>query len=49
MLKMPEISERLKATGLTPVGGTVEEFAERKKLVERVFGKVLKDAGVVPK
>jgi tripartite-type tricarboxylate transporter receptor subunit TctC len=49
VLKLPEISARLRADGLTPVGGTPEEFARRLKLAETVYGKVLKDSGVTPK
>jgi tripartite-type tricarboxylate transporter receptor subunit TctC len=48
ILQMPEISSRLKADGLLPVGGTPQDFAERLKVVEAVFGKVLKEAGVTP-
>jgi tripartite-type tricarboxylate transporter receptor subunit TctC len=49
VLKLPEISSKLKATGLTPVGGSVDDFAQRLKSVETVFGKVLKESGVTPR
>jgi len=48
VLKLPEISARLKSDGLAPIGGSPEEFAQRLKAVEAVFGKVLKDSGVTP-
>jgi tripartite-type tricarboxylate transporter receptor subunit TctC len=49
VLKLPEISARLNKSGLTPVGGTPEDFARRLKVVESVFGKVLKESGVTPR
>lgn len=49
VLELPEISRRLKADGLTPVGGTPEDFGRRLKVVKAVFGKVLKEAGVTPR
>jgi tripartite-type tricarboxylate transporter receptor subunit TctC len=48
VLALPEISSRLKAGGLSPVGGSPQDFAERLKIAEAVFGKVLKDAGATP-
>lgn len=48
VLKMPDVSARLKAGGLAPVGGSTEDFARRLKIVEEVLGKVLKDSGVTP-
>jgi tripartite-type tricarboxylate transporter receptor subunit TctC len=48
VLEMPDVSARLKAGGLTPVGGTAEDFARRLKIVEEVQGKVLRDSGVMP-
>jgi tripartite-type tricarboxylate transporter receptor subunit TctC len=49
VLKMPEIKERLVSTGLTPVGGSPQDFAKRLDGVQAMFGKVLKEAGVTPK
>ena len=34
--------------GLSPVGGSPQDFAERLKIAEAVFGKVLMDAGATP-
>lgn len=48
VLAMPDVSARLKAGGLAPVGGSTEDFGRRLKLVEQVLGKVLKDSGVTP-
>ena len=49
VLKLPEISSRLKTSGLTPVGGAPEDFARRLKVVETVFGKVLEEADGTPR
>jgi tripartite-type tricarboxylate transporter receptor subunit TctC len=48
VLAMPDVSARLKAGGLAPVGGSTEDFARRLKVVEEVQGKVLRDSGVTP-
>lgn len=48
VLQMPDVSARLKAGGLRPVGGTSEDFARQLKIAEEVQGKVLKDSGVTP-
>jgi tripartite-type tricarboxylate transporter receptor subunit TctC len=48
VLQMPDVSARLKAGGLNPVGGTSEDFARQLKIAEEVQGKVLKDSGVTP-
>lgn len=48
VLELPEINSRLKSDGLTPVGGSPEDFAQRMKVAETVFGKVLKDSGATP-
>jgi tripartite-type tricarboxylate transporter receptor subunit TctC len=48
VLALPDVSARLKAGGLEPVGGSTEDFTRRLKVVEEVLGKVLKDSGVTP-
>ena len=48
VLEMPDVSARLKAGGLEPVGGSTEDFTRRLKVVEEVLGKVLRDSGVTP-
>jgi tripartite-type tricarboxylate transporter receptor subunit TctC len=49
VLKLPDVSARLRKDGLTPVGGSPADFAVRLKAVATTFGPVLKDAGVTPK
>ncbi|MBX9775605.1 MAG: tripartite tricarboxylate transporter substrate binding protein [Xanthobacteraceae bacterium] len=48
VLQMSDVSARLKAGGLNPVGGTSEDFVRQLKVAEEVQGKVLKASGVTP-
>ena len=46
LLRLPEVRERLAATGSDPVGSTPEEFAVQIKRELKQFGKVIKAAGI---
>jgi len=46
LLRLPEVRERLAATGSDPVGSTPAEFAAQIKRELKQFGKVIKAAGI---
>ncbi len=46
VLRLPEVRERLAATGTDPVGSTPEEFAAEIKRQLEILGKVIKAAGM---
>ncbi|MBI2225769.1 MAG: tripartite tricarboxylate transporter substrate binding protein [Betaproteobacteria bacterium] len=46
LLRLPEVRERLAATGSDPVGSTPEEFAAQIKRELKQFGSVIKAAGI---
>jgi tripartite-type tricarboxylate transporter receptor subunit TctC len=46
VLKLPEVKERLDATGLTPIGSTPEEFAAYLRSEIEKWGKVVRSVGM---
>jgi tripartite-type tricarboxylate transporter receptor subunit TctC len=48
VLRLPDVSKRLEAGGLRPVGGSPEDFGKRLEVVRSIFSKVLKESGVTP-
>lgn len=48
VLRLPDISARLRTDGLEPIGGSPQDFADRLQAVKAQFGKVLREAGVAP-
>lgn len=46
LLRLPDVRERLAATGSDPVGSTPEEFAAQIKRELKQFGSVIKAAGI---
>ena len=46
LLRLPDVRERLAATGSDPVGSTPAEFAAQIKRELRQYGKVIKAAGI---
>jgi len=44
----PEVAERLEGLGVTPVGGTPEQLAERQKADTARWAKVISTAGIKP-
>ncbi|MBI4190624.1 MAG: tripartite tricarboxylate transporter substrate binding protein [Betaproteobacteria bacterium] len=48
LLRLPEVRERLAATGSDPIGSTPDEFAAEIKRQLDVLGKVIKAAGIQP-
>ena len=46
VLRLPEVRERLAATGTDPVGSTPEEFAAEINRQLELLGKVIKAAGM---
>lgn len=46
VLKLPEVKERLDATGLTPIGSTPEEFAAYLRSEIEKWGKVARSVGM---
>jgi tripartite-type tricarboxylate transporter receptor subunit TctC len=48
VLKMPEISDRIRAQGLDPVGNTPEELAARIKKESAEYARLVKDIGYQP-
>lgn len=48
VLALPEISQRLVADGLEPIGSTPEKFREFLVADKRKWGGVVKDANIKP-